>query len=178
MTRAIVRRAMAACVVAIALAGPAPAGAQAGQARDSAARAQLERQFGERVARAVRQRLQLTEDQMERLQRTNRAFESRRREVVRQERDVRLALRGQLAPGATPDQQRVSQLIEQAIRLQRQRLDLVESEQRELAQFLTPVQRARYLDLQERLRHRVEEVRRGHGGRGGGAPPRRLRGRS
>ena len=46
---------------------------------------------------------------------------------------------------------------------------LTEAEQRALSDFLTPVQRARYLALQENLRSRVEQqrgrVRRGPGDR-------------
>lgn len=181
--RTVTRWALAAAsAVAVVLVHPPGASAQqrgggetGGTPRE---RAELERRFGQRIGRAVQERLQLTDAQTERLRRSNRSFEEQRRALVAEEREVRLALRAQLAPGATAQQERVSELIDQAIHIQRKRLDLVESEQRELARFLTPVQRARYLDLQERLRHRVEEIRRGHPGRGGGAPTRRLRPRS
>lgn len=131
-------------------------------------RAQLERQFRRRVGQAMQTRLQLTDAQMARLQRTNQTFETRRRALVAEERQLRANIRAQLSAGDGADQTRVADLIDRAIRIQRQRLDLVEQEQRELSAFLTPVQRARYLDLQEKLRRRVDELRRGQERRGEG----------
>ena len=74
-----------------------------------------------------------------------------------------------IAAGDRAVQDSVARMIDRAIALQRQRLDLVAQEQRELSSFLTPVQRARYLDLQERLRRRVEELRRQQRRAAGGA---------
>lgn len=51
------------------------------------------------------------------------------------------------------------QLLDDMLRLQRQRFVLHEDEQRELALFLTPVQRAKYFGLQEQMRRRMEEMR-------------------
>jgi hypothetical protein len=161
------RLAIAALGVALTLI-PGPARAQ-----DTSAprgdRAQLERQFRQRAARVVQQRLGLTDAQMARLQATNQKFEGRRRAMVAEERQIRGDIRAQLAAGDTADQQRVAALIQRAIRVQRQRLELVEQEQGELATFLTPVQRARYLEIQERLRRRVDELRRGQEHRRGAA---------
>lgn len=137
---------------------------------DTAERAQLERQLRQRVSHAVQARLQLTDAQMARLQQTNRTFEGRRRKLVAEERQLRLSIAQQVAAGDSADQKSVARSIDRAIAIQRARLDLVEQEQHELASFLTPVQRARYLDLQERLRRRIEELRRGQQRRGGGRP--------
>ena len=145
----------------------------------SAERARVEQQVRQRIARIVQDRLQLSDAQMQRLQQTNRRFEEQRRALLRQEREVRVSLREQLASGDRADQSRVGALIDSAIDLQRRRLDLLRDEQRELAGFLTPVQRARYLDLQEKLRRRVEELRRRGaqgGGGGGGRRPLSRRG--
>ena len=158
-----VRRLAAAAALLLLNALPAAAQDSGGVSRPAAGadRARLEQQLRQRVGRVVQARLRLTDEQMARLQRTNQSYEARRRALVTQERQMRLAIREQLAAGDSADQKRVAGLIESAIRIQRQRLDLVEQEQRELSAFLTPVQRARYLDLQERLRRRVEELRRG-----------------
>jgi len=43
--------------------------------------------------------------------------------------------------------------------VQHQRLDVFTREQRDLASFLTPVQRAKYASLQEGLRKKVEQLR-------------------
>ena len=134
---------------------------RAGVRRDSLGgprRAQLEQRFRERMADVVRRQLNLNADQMARLQSVDRSFDSQRMALAAQEREARRSLRESLMRDANPDQARVSQLLDRMLRVQRQRLDLVESEQRELAKFLTPVQRARYLGLQNQLRRRMQEL--------------------
>ena len=166
----VIRRGAVALAVAAALTlSPRATAAQVGGAPPAGDRAQMEQQVRQRFARFVRERLQLTEPQMQQLQQTNRRFEEQRRSLVREERDVRVAIRDQLANGDRADQKRVAELIDRAIGVQRRRLDLLQSEQKELATFLTPVQRARYLDVQEKVRRRVEELRR-RGAQGGGGP--------
>ena len=160
-------------VFAVALLGAAPLAAQDSarprRAADSADRAQLERQLRQRIGHTVQARLQLTDAEMVRLQKTNQSYESRRRKLVGEERQLRQSIARQVAAGDSADQKLVAQYIDRAIAIQRERLDIVQQEQRELSTFLSPVQRARYLDLQERLRRRVEELRRGQQRRGGGA---------
>lgn len=130
-------------------------------------RAQLEQQVRQRLARVVQERLRLTDAQMTKLRQTNARFEPRRRNLLQEERQVRMALRDESVADSAANQQHVAELITRAIAIQRQRLDLVDDEQKELATFLTPLQRARYLDLQEKLRQRVEQLRRGQGRVGG-----------
>ena len=168
------RRLARATLFALAFAAAAPvAGAQGGRAPDRtpAERAQLEQQLRQRFATVVQQRLRLTDAQMTRLRQTNARYEKQRRDLVQQEREVRVSIRDELAADSAANQAHVADLIQRAIGLQRQRLDLVDAEQKELAQFMTPVQRARYLDLQEKIRQRVEKLRRQQqlgGGQGGG----------
>lgn len=168
-----------ALAVGVALAGTGRAEAQAGSGATppgaidaQPGRARLERQLRERFARVVQERLRLTDAQMARLRQTNGRFEARRRDLVQQERQVRTALRDEVVADSAANQQHVSELIARAIGIQRQRLDLVEAEQKELAGFLTPLQRARYLNLQEKVRQRVEQLRRDQrAGRGGAGRP-------
>jgi hypothetical protein len=47
----------------------------------------------------------------------------------------------------------------------------VRSEQHELALFMTPLQRVRYLALQEQLRKRMEEIRQGRAAEDGTTRP-------
>lgn len=149
-------------------ASPAPA-----QPRP-AERGVLEQRIQERVARVVQERLGLNADQMRALQATNRKFEALRRPLMLRERAGRSALREQIVAGERADQGRVSALLDTLLRVQRQRLDLLEQEQRELAVFLTPVQRAQYLVLQDQMRRRIDEMRqrRGPPARNRGTPPR------
>jgi hypothetical protein len=70
--------------------------------------------------------------------------------------------------GDQANQQHVSALLDDAMRLQKQRIALVEAEQKDLARFLTPVQRAGYLSLQAQVRRRAQELARDNGTRGQG----------
>jgi len=109
--------------------------------------------------RIVRQRLQLTDAQVDQLRATNQRFAPQRRDLQAREREIRQAMRAQLQPGAVPDEARLSTLVDSLFALQHERINMLQSEQRELATFLTPSQRVRYYALQEQLRRRVEQMR-------------------
>src|SRR5687767_12167664 len=131
-------------------------------------RAMLEQQVRERAAAITRERLGLTDPQMQQLQRVNTRFGPQLSAVVSEERSSRRQLRQELI-AAQPNQARVSTLLDASIRLQKQRIALIEAEQKELASFLTPVQRARYLALQAQFRSRADQLsRQNSGGRGRG----------
>lgn len=119
--------------------------------------------------RIVRQRLQLTDAQVARLRTTNQEFAPRRRDLATRERKIRQTMRTELRPGGVPDQARLATLMDSLFALQRERLDMLQAEQRELATFLSPAQRIRYYALQEQLRRRVEAMRQA---RLGALPPR------
>jgi integrin beta 8 len=139
---------------------PGQAGQPGQQGQQGARRQMLEQRLRERTGDLVRRRLQLTDDQMTKLQSTNRQFEQQRMSLIGKEREVRQELRRQLTSG-TADQNRVASLLDQAMQLERQRLDVQQSEQRELAKFLTPVQRAKLFGLQNEMRRRAQELRNG-----------------
>jgi hypothetical protein len=61
-------------------------------------------------------------------------------------------------------------LIERMLKVQRARVELLETEQQELASFLSPMQRAKYLGLEEQMRLRMQEVQ-GRPMPGQGPPP-------
>jgi len=63
-----------------------------------------------------------------------------------------------MTSGGQPNQQHVSDLLDASLRLQKQRISIVEAEQKELARFMTPVQRARYIALQQQFRRRTQEL--------------------
>lgn len=119
----------------------------------------LERQFRERLAQIVQRRLNLDAAQMRRLGDVNGRFEQERMRLLRDERQVRQALRAEVLAGDSANQTRVAELLDRALKIQHQRLDLTEREQRELAQFMTPRQRAMYFGIQDDLRRRMEELR-------------------
>jgi Spy/CpxP family protein refolding chaperone len=129
----------------------------------------LEQRVRQRMAAEVKARLELTDDQLSKLTATNRKFDEQRRQLFSQEREIRQGLREEVRKANAADQARVSQLIDRALDVQRRRIELTSQEQRDLATYLTPVQRAKYLGLQEAVRRRMEEMRRRRAGRGGDA---------
>jgi len=137
----------------------------------------LERQFRERFAEVVKRRLNLDATQMQQLGRVNDRFERDRMMLLRDERRTRQALRAEVLAGDSADQKKVAGLLDELISIQRRRLDLTESEQRELSAFMTPTQRAKYFGIQDELRQRLENLRRQRqerragGGLGGQRPP-------
>lgn len=135
----------------------------------------LEARLRVRMAEVVKRQVGLNDDQMRRLGATNRRFESQRLDLMARERDIRRDLRDEIESGDTTRSAQVSRLLEQMLQVQRQRLELLEAEQKELATFMSPHQRARYFGLEEQMRRRVEEMRDQQGGRppAGGArrPP-------
>jgi len=138
-------------------------------------RARLEQQIRQRMGQRVRNQLGLSDDQMKKLQETNRRFDERRRVLVDQERDVRMSLRDEMIRTDSGRQSQVGTLLDRMTKVQRQRVDLLEQEQTELAKFLTPMQRAKYYGMTERLHQQVQQMRQqqmgGRAGRAGQLPP-------
>ena len=120
----------------------------------------LQARVRQRLAAVMKQRLELTDDQMKQLTAVNASYEARRRTLMGQERDARVTVRGELQRGKQADQKRVEGALTDLFRIQRARIDLAEQEQRDLAKFMQPSQRAGYLALQEQVRRRVEQMRR------------------
>ena len=118
----------------------------------------LEQQFRERVAKLTQDRVGLTDAQMAQLGQSNAKFAPQLAQVAAQERETRRQLRQEMTASGQPNQQKVSDLLDASIRLQKQRISIVESEQKELARFMTPVQRARYIALQQQFRRRAQEL--------------------
>jgi len=128
----------------------------------------LEQQFRERVARLTKDRVGLTDAQMAQLEQSNARFAPQLSQVAAQERETRRQLRQEMTASGQPNQQKVSDLLDLSLRLQKQRISIVESEQKELARFMTPVQRARYIALQGQFRRRAQELDRQNGAQKGG----------
>jgi len=170
-----------AALVVSALAAPlsAPVSAQdrPQTPRDAAQRDTLEQRVRLRMAQMLRTQLGMNDEQIRRFQATNRRFEAQRVGLFNQEREVRGELRQLIDGGDTTQHQRVGTLLDRTIQLQRQRIDLQEAEQKELATFLNPVQRARLYGIEEQLRRRMESMRDGPPGGRMEPPPMRPGGR-
>ena len=134
----------------------------------------LEQRFREQSAKLAQQKLGLTDAQLVQLEQSNARFAPQQNQLVMQERETRRQLRLEMTAGDQANQQHVSDLLDNTMRLQKQRIARVEAEQKDLARFLTPVQRAGYLALQAQFRNRAQELgrdnaiqRRGFGQRQG-----------
>jgi hypothetical protein len=136
-------------------------------------RERLQEEIDRRFGQVVQQRLGLTGDQSARLRATEERFRVRRRAILRQQLALRFALDGQMRPGQAADADSVRRLMD-GIQANRGELFRLEQDQdREMAGYLTPVQRAQYQMLRERLLARLQEVRRERGmGRGDRVRPR------
>ena len=157
---------------------PAAAFAQGGGRGQNPNREATEQRVRERMATVIQTRLGLTDEQMKKLGETNRRFDERRRLLHDQERDIRMGMRDEMLLGEKASQQKVGELLDRLLKVQRQRLDVVEQEQKELAGFLTPIQRVRFHALQDQMRKFRDEMQRGGGDRAGrrgraGPPPQR-----
>jgi len=139
--------------------------------RDAAQRDTLEARLRMRMTQMLRNQLGMNEEQIRRFQATNRRFEAQRVGLFNQEREVRGELRQLIESADTMQHQRIGTLLDRTIQLQRQRIDLQEAEQKELATFLNPVQRARLYGIEEQLRRRMEGLRDGPPGGGRMDPP-------
>jgi hypothetical protein len=131
----------------------------------------MERRVQQAIAQTVRRQLNLDDDKMRQLQRTTTKFENERRLLLRDERDARQTLRFAIEDSAATDQARIEQAMGKMIQIQRKRVDMLEAEQKDLAAFLTPKQRAQYFALRERITRRLMELEPNGPGRRGGPPP-------
>jgi Spy/CpxP family protein refolding chaperone len=134
-------------------------------------RGELEAELRRGFARAVRQRVGLSEDQMRRLAPITQKHATERARIQLDEREARMELGRILRDSVSADSARVERLLARMLEVEKRRTQLMEQEQRDLATIMSPVQRARFLGLQEQMRRQLEERRRGRGQ--GGPPPRR-----
>ena len=123
-------------------------------------REQLERQFRMRVANLLKTQLGLTDEGLRQLSEVNQRFDRQRRELNRREMMTRRSLRDEVLKRDSANAGRIEQLLTDQFNIERERIDLTEAEQRELSKFLTPIQRARYLGVQEQIRREMDQLRR------------------
>lgn len=180
----IIRNVLVAAVFAAPFASPLAAQQAVSGNAPPMSRDSIDTRVRLRIAQIVKTQLGLTDRQVRQLMLTNRRFESQRVALFEEEREVRNALRDEIESRDTTRQAQVGELLDRMLKLQRDRLSLLEAEQKELSTFLTPVQRARYFGLEEQIRRRVMDLRdqgppdggpggarRPMGPGGGGRPP-------
>jgi Spy/CpxP family protein refolding chaperone len=129
------------------------------QKPDTAEAERLRAQIEERFSQRVQEELKLTPDQTTKLRASQERFGMQRRTLMRQQMERRRALDDQMQPGIAANADSVRKLMDanQAARAQMLKLD--QDEDREMAGYLTPVQRARYQQMREGFMRRVMEMR-------------------
>ena len=137
-----------------------PLSPAAAQQSDSAAKTDsLRHRIEERFASRVQEQLGLTNEQTAKLRATSQQFGVRRRELHTRYRQLREALSGQLRPGVAANQDSVAKLTDAMIDLRVASGQATRDEMREVAKYLTPVQRARFFVMRDRLYHHMKEAR-------------------
>jgi Spy/CpxP family protein refolding chaperone len=121
----------------------------------------------------------LSDDQAVKLGATEGRYRERRQALTRHQRDLRMALDDQMRPGVPAIADSVRKLMDALQAGRAELLKLEQDEDREMASYLTPVQRAQYQTLRLRFVQRVQDLRRGRGGldRPRRRPPARRPGR-
>ena len=144
-------------VAALLLAAPAAAqrpGRPGGVPRD-----ELEAEIRRRFATAVKERVGLSDEQMRRLGPMQQRLALERQRIQVDEQTIRLELRRNLLD-SLPSDTAASRSLAKLVELEKRKVALLETEQRELAAIMSPVQRARFMAMQEELRRQMEMRRR------------------
>ncbi|HTT67996.1 MAG TPA: hypothetical protein VMF70_08210 [Gemmatimonadales bacterium] len=131
---------------------------------------QLRGMIEERFAQRVKVELGLTDQQLDRLRGAMRADRDRRMHLRDREQDLRGAIYEQMRPGVAANQDSLSRLQDALVQNHLARAQLEQQNERELAQFLTPVQRARLLQMRAMLMQRIQTIREGRWRQPAGRP--------
>lgn len=122
---------------------------------------QLRAMIEERFAQRVKTELALDDPQMERLRAAWRADRDRRLHLNDREMDLRGAINEQMKPGVAANQDSLSRLQDALVQNHLARAQSEQQFQRDLAQFLSPVQRTRLQYMQQMLMQRIQTIREG-----------------
>lgn len=129
-----------------------------------------ERLVRQRIAQRAREVVGLNDDQMARLAAMDRDLTPQRIQLVQDEMRTRQAL-GRAMADTTADQTKISDYTSKLVDIQRRRADLLDTEQKQLATFMTPLQVAKYLAFEEQVRRLVSQRLMNRGRAGPPGPP-------
>ena len=130
---------------------------------DSAASPQAEqmrRQIEFRFGQQVQATLGLTDQQAAQLRATFQTYSQQRRAMERNERALKQALQAQLLPGVAANADSVARMTDQLLALKVTYAQTFVDENHDMARYLSPVQRAEFQVMRERLLARIEDIRR------------------
>lgn len=137
-------------------------------------RAELEQRVRARFGQMVRERLNLTDEQAQRLGQVVQGFQDDRRSLARSEGSVRHRVQALLLE-SNPSEEEARTLLDSMAALREREVRLSSQEEDSLLTVLSPSQLLRFNVLREEMGARIRQLRRGGGppGRGsrGGMPP-------
>lgn len=112
----------------------------------------------QRFAQRVTEELRLTQEQAAELESSAQKFAAEQEELATRMARLNAELRLQLRPQVEAVSDSIAKLTDELVELQLRRAQLRQQEARRLSEFLTPVQRARYLAMQHRLHELIGEA--------------------
>ena len=146
------RAALAVGLLTLSVAVSAPAGAQQ-RDRDT-----IQGQVIDQFMNNLRQQAGMDDEQFERFRLVAQRGFAERRRIQNGQRRILRDLQNQMRPGVAADVDSVEVLIEVLLQSRQATVDYDRAEQEELAEFLTPVQRAQVVMQLSRLQQRIEQM--------------------
>ncbi len=128
------------------------------QVQPNRQRRQLQQQIIQRLMQNSRDQAGMTDEQYERFRQLAQQHITRGNELRARERELWRALEGQMRPGIAADTDSVETLIQALAVLPIARAEMKQQEQREFAEFLSPVQRAQLLIVWRRFEMQVQRI--------------------
>ena len=121
---------------------------------------QLQQQVRRSLWKVAKERIGFSDDQMLQLARTSQRFDQQRRMLAQEEKAQRVGMRAEILADSDANQSSIAAALEHLHAVQQRRLDLQADEQKEFATFMTPLQRAKFMALQEQVRRRLQDLAR------------------
>lgn len=119
----------------------------------------MRQQIEQRFAQQIQANLGLRDEQAVKLRATFNTYAPKRRAMEQEERAIKRGLQGQLRPGIAANSDSVAKLVDRLLEVKVAYAQSFVDENREMAAYLTPVQRAQFQVMRERLMARIEEIR-------------------
>jgi Spy/CpxP family protein refolding chaperone len=149
-----------------------PLAAQQPQGRPN--REALRQMVIERFLQTFHDQAGLTPDQDQKFRDVFRHAMQQRQDAQQQEQALWRALEGEMRPGVAANADSVNKLLDGIIAQRSAQVDLLRSENQQLAQFLSPVQRAQFAIMWEHFQQQVQDIMRRRMQMRGGQPGGRL----
>ena len=150
--------------LALLVTGTSVVSAQQGQMRQ---RQMLQQQVMQRYMQNYKQQAGLNDEQFQDFTQLTERANRERTALHQRERDLWQALEAQMKPGVAADADSLVNLIDAILEVQQELVKTEQRNQTELAEFLTPVQRAQLMLSQRRLQNNIQNVMRNREGGGG-----------